>query len=60
MELGIVLLFIFIVWTNEKLFGKSFFTPVPPKTPEEEFTTALKKFLEKGLPVRTIENKKDK
>jgi hypothetical protein len=59
MELGIVLLFIFIVWTNEKLFGKSFFTPVPPKTPEEEFTTALKKFLEKGIPVRNVDSKKD-
>jgi hypothetical protein len=60
MELAIVLLLVFIVWTNEALFGKSLTKAVPPKTAEEEFTAALKKFLDKGIPVRIVEKQEDK
>ncbi len=60
MELLIVLLVIFVIWTNEALFGKSVITEVPKKTPEEEFAAALVKFLDKGsIPVRCV-NKDDK
>jgi hypothetical protein len=57
MEFAIILLLVFIVWTNEALFGKSLFTEVKPRSAEEEFAAALKKFLEKGIPVRDVDKK---
>lgn len=60
MELAIVLIFVFIVWTNEALLGKSLVKEIKPKTAEEEFTAALKKYLDNGIPVRIVEKKEDK
>ncbi len=60
MEFFIILLLVFIVWTNEALFGKSLCTPVSPKSAEEEFAAALQKFMEKGIPVRIVEKKEEK
>ncbi len=57
MEFAIILILVFIVWTNEALFGKSLVTEIKPKTAEEEFTAALKKYLDNGIPVRIVEKK---
>lgn len=55
MEFAIVLILVFIVWTNEALLGKSLVKETKPKTAEDEFTAALKKYLEKGIPVRNVD-----
>ncbi|MEO1067865.1 MAG: hypothetical protein AAFW95_01905 [Cyanobacteria bacterium J06638_6] len=60
MEFAIILLLVFIVWTNEALFGKSIITPVPSKTADEKFLAALKDYLKEGIPVRNVDKKEDK
>jgi hypothetical protein len=59
MEFAIILLLVFIVWTNEALFGKSLIKDVPKKTPEDKFADAIKDYLKEGFKVR-IEGGKDK
>ncbi|PZV07427.1 MAG: hypothetical protein DCF32_07405 [Leptolyngbya sp.] len=57
MEFAIVLILVFIVWTNEALLGKPLVKETKPKTAEDEFTAALKKYLDNGIPVRIVEKK---
>lgn len=57
MEFAIVLILVFIVWTNEALLGKPLVKEIKPKTAEDEFTAALKKYLDSGIPVRIVEKK---
>ncbi len=52
MEFAIVLLLVFIVWTNEKLFGSPLFKEVPKKTAEDKFAEALKDYLKEGIQVK--------
>ncbi|WOD39083.1 hypothetical protein [Nodosilinea sp. E11] len=59
MEFAIILLLVFIVWTNEKLFGKPLFKEVPKKTAEEKFAEAIKDYLKEGVNVK-IQGGKDK
>ncbi|MGB3199634.1 MAG: hypothetical protein WBA99_01955 [Nodosilinea sp.] len=48
MELTIVLILVFILWTNETLFPKK-----PPKKPvEEQLADAIKDYLKEGIQVR--------
>ena len=60
MELAIVLLLVFIVWTNEELFGQPIIKEIKPKTADEKFLAALKDYMKEGFPVRVIEKKDDK
>jgi hypothetical protein len=52
MEFAIVLLMVFIVWTNEKLFGKPMFKQVPKKTAEDKIADAIKEYLKDGIQVK--------
>ena len=54
-----MLILVFIVWTNEALLGKSLIQKPKPKTAEDEFTAALKKYLDNGIPVRIVEKKEE-
>lgn len=53
MEFAIVLIFVFILWTNETLFPKK----KPPKSAEEQLTDAIKLYLKDGIPVKIIGGK---
>ncbi|MBD2234317.1 hypothetical protein [Phormidium tenue] len=57
MEFAIVLILVFIVWTNEALLGKPLVKEIKPKTAEDKFTAALKEYLDSGIPVRIVEKK---
>ncbi|MBE9159267.1 hypothetical protein IQ265_20860 [Nodosilinea sp. LEGE 06152] len=59
MELVIVLILVLIAWTNEALLGKPLVQKPKPKTAEDEFTAALKKYLDSGIPVRIVEKKEE-
>ncbi|MGF1518830.1 MAG: hypothetical protein ACFCVB_13650 [Nodosilinea sp.] len=52
MEFAIVLILVFIVWTNEKLFGSPLFKEVPKKTAEDKFADAIKDYLKDGIQVK--------
>lgn len=52
MEFAIILLLVFIVWTNEKLFGSPIFKEAPKKTPEDKFADAIKDYLKEGIQVK--------
>ncbi|NMF84998.1 hypothetical protein [Nodosilinea sp. P-1105] len=52
MELAIILVFVFIIWTNEALFGKSLVKEKPKKTADEKFAEAIKDYLKEGFKVR--------
>jgi hypothetical protein len=59
MEFAIILVLVFIVWTNEKLFDSPLFKEVPKKTPEEKFADAIKDYLKEGINVRCNGGKED-
>lgn len=40
---------IMVIWTNEKLLGKSLFTPSSRPSKEEKLAEALKNYLEDGI-----------
>jgi len=40
---------IMVIWTNEKLLGKSLFTPSSKPSKEEKLAEALKNYLEDGI-----------
>jgi hypothetical protein len=52
MEFAIVLILVFIVWTNEKLLGSPLFKEVPKKTAEDKFAEAIKDYLKDGIQVK--------
>lgn len=52
MELVIVLILVFIVWTNEELFGSPLLKEVPKKTPEDKIADAIKDYLKDGIQVK--------
>jgi hypothetical protein len=48
MELAIVLILVFIAWTNETLFPK----PPEKKTVDEKLAEAIKDYLKEGFKIR--------
>ncbi len=52
MEFAIVLILVFIVWTNEELFGNPLFKEVPKKSPEDKIAEAIKDYLKDGIQVK--------
>ena len=57
MEFAIVLILVFIVWTNEELFGSPLFKKVPKKTAEDKIADAIKDYLKDGIQVKIKEKK---
>jgi hypothetical protein len=55
MEFVIILVLVFIVWTNEELFGKSLVKEVPKKSAEDKFADAIKDYLKDGIQVKIKE-----
>lgn len=58
MDILILPLVIFILWTFEMLFGVKFFQPPkPPPSEEDKLAEALAKYLAKGVKVRDLGGK---
>ena len=57
MEFVVILVLVFIVWTNEELFGKSLINEVPKKSAEDKFADAIKDYLKDGIQVKIKEKK---
>jgi hypothetical protein len=57
MEFVVILVLVFIVWTNEELFGKSLIKEVPKKSAEDKFADAIKDYLKDGIQVKIKEKK---
>lgn len=58
MDILILPLVIFILWTFEMLFGVKFFQPPkPPPSKEEKLADALAKYLEEGVKIREASGK---
>ncbi|HSM81994.1 MAG TPA: hypothetical protein VLS96_09915 [Nodosilinea sp.] len=53
MELPIILIAVFILWTNETLFPKA----PKKKSVDEKLAEALKDYIEAGFKIRTEEKK---
>jgi hypothetical protein len=59
MELAIILVIVFVFWTNEALFGNTLVKDKPKKTAEDKFADAIKDYLKEGFKVK-METPKDK
>lgn len=56
MEPAFILILVFILWTNDVLFGKK-----PPKKPvEERLAEAIKDYLQDGIQVRIKDGKDER